>query len=312
MSETDSSISSVKSLNHEEKEIPKKSGHRFKKIGSGSYSTVFKTYDKYSRCHIAVKVSNVLNSNKLEKEYSILSTINSEHVIEVNSFKRKQNSSYMYMELMRYSLEALLITGRKSNTRLKDNVIKCIIFSILSGLRDIHKLDIVHCDIKPGNILFNNTDIKLCDFGLAQYKGSSYDGETVSMWYKTLENVYGSRGFDTSLDIWCAGCIFFEMLTNTVLFPSKDPWQQAQFIFSRLGYPSNEEYAYMEETFTPGSLRKSVEKDFPAVVSKPYQNEITDTVALDLLGKMICYNGNKRLTAVQALEHPYFKEFMED
>ncbi len=87
----------------------------------------------------------------------------------------------------------------------------------------LKKNGILHCDIKPENILFkeNNKNVKVIDFG-----SSSFSNETSYFYlqtrpYRAPELVAGNF-YDFSIDMWSLGCIMFELITSSLLFPYKN------------------------------------------------------------------------------------------
>ena len=119
----------------------------------------------------------------------------------------------------------------------------------------------------------------------------------------------GSGTYSRSIDMWGVGCIFAELLTSTHLIPGEGELDQISKMFQLLGTPNDDiwpgyskcskvKQISMKETY-PGCLRKRFCKDAPVNLSDQ---------GFDLLSRMLCYNPDDRITAVQALKHPFFKE----
>jgi glycogen synthase kinase 3 beta len=94
---------------------------------------------------------------------------------------------------------------------------------ILNGLHSMHSLRIVHRDLKPENILIKNGQVKICDMGSSKfidespaYKNTPY---VVSRYYRAPELIFASNKYNEAIDIWAVGCILFELITKTPLFP---------------------------------------------------------------------------------------------
>lgn len=97
----------------------------------------------------------------------------------------------------------------------------------------MHQKGVSHRDLKPENILLKKTkdsklgvpawQVKVCDLGAAKVLDTSEKRMNtpyvVSRYYRAPELILGSHYYDCSIDIWAAGCILFEMLTKTPLFP---------------------------------------------------------------------------------------------
>ena len=140
----------------------------------------------------------------------------------------------------------------KEKLQLGEEEIKIIIYNIICGIQYIHSSNIIHRDIKPGNILINKEcNIKICDFGLARSitkKGSTIDcspskeseqgfddpiiEETTSnsnpimtsrigtRFYRAPELLLCQANYDQKVDIWAIGCILAELLLNFVEEPN--------------------------------------------------------------------------------------------
>lgn len=166
--------------------------------------------------------------------------------------------------------------------------------------------------MKPANILIQEScDLSLCDFGLARYVEDSEDkGMTeyvVTRWYRAPELVL-THEYCYAVDLWAVGCIMGDLLGRKVLFPGKDFKNQVETICAVLGKPSAEDMQHV----TSGRARKFL-ANLPDGPGKCFREMFPEAnpEAIDLMEKLLKFNPNKRLTAEQALEHPYVKEFHE-
>lgn len=136
---------------------------------------------------------------------------------------------------------------------LSEDHIRIIIFNLLQAVNHLHVHNVVHRDLKPGNILMNSDcNIKLCDFGLARtvlrpdsgksktnpgYKNEeesdSKPSDTVmsprvgSRFYRAPELIMCHPDYGFAVDIWATGCILGDLLLNFVEIDTKDAGQMA-------------------------------------------------------------------------------------
>lgn len=95
----------------------------------------------------------------------------------------------------------------------------------------MHAANILHRDIKPGNLLVNsNCILKICDFGLARVwdplETACMTHEVVTQYYRPPELLMGARRYTTAIDVWSVGCIFAELLGRRILFQAQGPIEQ--------------------------------------------------------------------------------------
>uniref|UniRef100_T1JNG2 Protein kinase domain-containing protein n=1 Tax=Strigamia maritima TaxID=126957 RepID=T1JNG2_STRMM len=181
--------------------------------------------------------------------------------------------------------------------------IKDLMFQILSGLDFLHSNRIVHRDLKPQNILVTSDGrIKLADFGLARI----YDFQmtltsvVVTLWYRSPE-VLLQATYATPVDIWSCGCIFAELFRRRSLFDGQSDIHQLGKIFSLIGLPPENEWP--ENVSLPWN-------SFSHCHGQPVETVIPEICAQgkNLIEKMLIFNPSRRISASEALRHPYFKD----
>jgi len=175
---------------------------------------------------------------------------------------------------------------------------------LLQGLVYCHTRRIIHRDLKPQNLLIDRKGLKLADFGLARafcVPVRPYTHEVITLWYRAPEILLGAQSYSLPVDIWSTGCIFAEMASKRPLFPGDSEIDQIFRIFKILGTPT--------ETVWPGvSQLPEYKANFPSWRPQSLANYVTrDPQILDLLQKMLVYEPSKRISAKQALLHPYFQ-----
>nr|ATL75334.1 cyclin dependent kinase 4 [Diachasma muliebre] len=172
---------------------------------------------------------------------------------------------------------------------------------ILLGVDFLHSHRIIHRDLKPQNILVTSEGrIKIADFGLAK----TYDFEmrltsvVVTLWYRAPEVLLGCA-YATPVDLWSVGCILAELNTLKPLFPGSSEGDQLDRIFKIIGTPTQEAW--------PKNVSLSYTA-FPQRIATPLRIVIPQLspAGIDLIFKMLTFDPHIRLTASQALQHPYF------
>ena len=148
--------------------------------------------------------------------------------------------------------------------------------------------------------------IKIADFGLARAFNvplATYTHEVVTLWYRAPEILMGSKHYGTAVDVWSIGCIMAELIDNKPLFPGDSEIDELYKIFQVLGTPSEKNWPgvsnlpYYKPTF-PNWSGNHLQRLYPQLCPK----------GLDLLNKMLTYDPSKRISAKQALNHPYFDD----
>jgi len=179
---------------------------------------------------------------------------------------------------------------------------------LLRGIEFCHANRIIHRDLKPQNLLIDGGQrLKIADFGLARAFSlpmPQYTHEVITVWYRPLEILLGSKLYSVPVDMWGVGCIFAEMATGAPLFAGDSEIDTAFKIFQKLGTPT--------EAIWPGvSELPDFKPSFPKWSHKGWAN-IRNTLAqvgpqgIDLLDQLMRYDPRTRISARAALQHPYF------
>ncbi|XP_047214981.1 mitogen-activated protein kinase 1-like [Girardinichthys multiradiatus] len=288
-------------------------------IGEGAYGMVCAALDNWTHQRVAIKKISPFEHQtycqRTLREIKILLRFNHENIIGINDIIRAQllenmRDVYIVQTLMETDLYKLLKTQRLSN----DHVCY-FLYQILRGLKYIHSANVLHRDLKPSNLLINTTcDLKICDFGLARIADPLHDHTgflteyVATRWYRAPEIMLNSKGYSKSIDIWSVGCILAEMLTNKPIFPGKHYLDQLNHILGILGSPSQEDLNCIINLKARNYLQSLPEK--PRI---PWDRLFlkAEPKALDLLGRMLTFNPNKRITVEEALGHPYLEQYYD-
>ena len=190
------------------------------------------------------------------------------------------------------------------------NDIKLFLYQILEGVKYCHAQKILHRDLKPQNILISSKGIvKLADFGLARVFSipiRPYTKEVLTLWYRAPEILLGIEEYSEYVDLWAIGCIFAELATKKPLFSGENETDQLIKIFSIMGTPNVSTFSDLKMSIS-GCI-ENFSKYPPADLRKLIPQ--LDSDGINLLQRFLEYNPFKRISAVDALNHPYFKSIL--
>jgi protein kinase len=191
----------------------------------------------------------------------------------------------------------------KNNREIPEIKIRNIIFQVLQGLNFMHKQNFFHRDMKPENILVNEDQVKIADFGLARELNnkSNLTDYVATRWYRSPEVILKSKNYHSPIDIFALGAIMAELYNKRPLFPGKNEHEQIYKICEVLGTPID---------WTEGiNLASKIGLKFPSSKALKLKNIIprASDSALNLLQSMLNFDPEKRPSAAQCLQHPFFQ-----
>ncbi|XP_025789479.1 cyclin-dependent kinase 16 isoform X1 [Puma concolor] len=277
------------------------------KLGEGTYATVYKGKSKLTDNLVALKEIRLEHEEGAPctaiREVSLLKDLKHANIVTLHDIIHTEKSLTLVFEYLDKDLKQYL--DDCGNVINMHNV-KLFLFQLLRGLAYCHRQKVLHRDLKPQNLLINERgELKLADFGLARAKSiptKTYSNEVVTLWYRPPDILLGSTDYSTQIDMWGVGCIFYEMATGRPLFPGSTVEEQLHFIFRILGTPT-------EETW-PGILSN---EEFKTYNYPKYRAEALlshaprlDSDGADLLTKLLQFEGRNRISAEDAMKHPFF------
>ena len=186
---------------------------------------IFKTRKRQTITYIAVKAYvKKNNQDNYNKEYEILKDISHPAIIKVLGYAEDKYNFYMEMELCASGNLSTLIRKNKSYLYF-EKVIKMVSTQLLLGLKKLHENGIIHCNLKPSNILLDEFgNVKICDFKKTlKVKEMTIDEikkTKLSMTPSyTAPEIFTENGiYSFKSDLWALGCIMYEMAVGQVPF----------------------------------------------------------------------------------------------
>ena len=232
-----------------------------------------------------------------------------DNVVSLHDVIHTENKLMLVFEYMDKDLKKYM-DSRGQGGQLDYITIKSFMHQLLQGISFCHENRVLHRDLKPQNLLINSKgQLKLADFGLARAFGipvNTFSNEVVTLWYRAPDVLLGSRTYNTSIDIWSAGCIMAEMYTGRPLFPGTTNEDQLQKIFRLMGTPSERSWpgitAFPE--YKPG-WHVYATQDLRLILPQ------VDAGGLDLLGRCLQLRPEMRISAAEALGHPWFRDLQQ-
>jgi mitogen-activated protein kinase 1/3 len=219
-----------------------------RKIGKGTYGSVFEGKDKQTGEKVAIKNIKSLFEYEVEakrmlREICIMRYLNHPNIVKIKDVVIPKSSDdfnnvFIVMEYAESDLKKLT----KSPSFLDHSQVRYLFYQAVCGCRYMHSANVMHRDIKPANILINaDCTLKICDFGLSRsYRKLNHNfeeglsmsrdpyedeltggsgkpsriltGHVVTRWYRAPEVILMEKEYGKEMDIWSLGCVFAEML----------------------------------------------------------------------------------------------------
>ena len=257
-------------------------------LGEGSFASVYKVQNKFTDVICAMKVINktfsctIEDENEILNEINILRTMDHPGILKIFEFySSKQNYSIVTElcpggELFQQIIDKGPFTERYS---------AYVMYQIFSAVNYCHKMHIVHRDLKPENILIVGKDreglptIKICDFGTSKmFEKGAVERKLVGSSYYIAPEVL-KKHYNEKCDVWSCGVIMYILLSARPPFGGED---------------DNE----IMERVSTGKYD----------LESPPFNKLSKN-SIDLIKRLLTMDPEQRISAEQALNHPWFKEF---
>ncbi|KAL7120766.1 hypothetical protein ACP275_02G142500 [Erythranthe tilingii] len=281
-------------------------------IGKGASGKVFMCNDEVTDSVVAVKWIPFASSGEGQlvlREIAVLKKLNQsnhDNIVRLLDVVEQKGGANLVFEYMERNLSNAIYSPVELDF---SRHIKSILFQILEGVSHCHSQKVIHRDVKPMNLLIDseNTIVKLADFGAAITSDVPLiltPTTAGTLQYKAPELLMAAS-YSNAVDMWAVGCIFAEMVRRRPLFGFLNAKAVMREIIRIFGFPEEREW--------PGVILCMVwlfgESQCPRKASKKLADLVPslEPEGLDLLSKMLCLYPRKRITADEALQHPYLR-----
>ncbi|PIA14698.1 Pkinase-domain-containing protein [Coemansia reversa NRRL 1564] len=283
------------------------------KIGEGTYGVVYKARDLHTGKVVAMKkirleVDDEGVPSTAIREISLLKELQHENIVQLLDIVYNNAKLFLVFEFLDLDLKKYMDSIGPAG--LSAAQVKSYMHQLVKGIAFCHSHRTLHRDLKPQNLLIDQSGmLKIADFGLGRAFGVPlrvYTHEVVTLWYRSPEILLGSRHYSISMDMWSVGCIFAEMVKRRPLFPGDSEIDEIFKIFRILGTPT-------EDIWPDVTSLPDFKPSFPKWQGKSLPDLLPglDEDGIDLLKRMLTYDPAHRISAKQALAHPYFYDIRD-
>uniref|UniRef100_A0AAR2KKG7 Serine/threonine-protein kinase n=1 Tax=Pygocentrus nattereri TaxID=42514 RepID=A0AAR2KKG7_PYGNA len=254
-------------------------------LGSGQFGVVYGGKHRKTGRDVAVKVIDKLRfptkqESQLRNEVAILQSLRHLGIVNLECMFETPEKVFVVMEKLHGDMLEMILSSEKG--RLPERLTKFLITQILAALRHLHFKNIVHCDLKPENVLLASAEpfpqVKLCDFGFARIIGEkSFRRSVVGTPAYLAPEVLLNQGYNRSLDMWSVGVILYVSLSGTFPF-NEDEDINDQIHNAAFMYPPN-----------------------------PWKQISPE--AIDLINNLLQVKMRKRYSVDKSLSHAYLQDY---
>uniref|UniRef100_A0A6Q2Z5H9 Serine/threonine-protein kinase n=1 Tax=Esox lucius TaxID=8010 RepID=A0A6Q2Z5H9_ESOLU len=254
-------------------------------LGSGQFGIVYGGKHRKTGRDVAIKIIDKLRfptkqESQLRNEVAILQNLHHPGVVNLECMFETPERVFVVMEKLHGDMLEMILSSEKG--RLPERITKFLVSQILQALRHLHFKNIVHCDLKPENVLLASADafpqVKLCDFGFARIIGEkSFRRSVVGTPAYLAPEVLRNKGYNRSLDMWSVGVIIYVSLSGTF------PFNEDEDIHDQI---QNAAFMY------PPNPWKKVSRE-----------------AIDLINNLLQVKMRKRYSVDKSLSHPWLQDY---
>uniref|UniRef100_A0A671M9U7 protein kinase C n=1 Tax=Sinocyclocheilus anshuiensis TaxID=1608454 RepID=A0A671M9U7_9TELE len=254
-------------------------------LGSGQFGIVYGGKHRKTGRDVAIKVIDKMRfptkqESQLRNEVAILQNLHHPGIVNLECMFETPERVFVVMEKLHGDMLEMILSSEKS--KLPERITKFLVTQILVALRHLHFKNIVHCDLKPENVLLASAEpfpqVKLCDFGFARIIGEkSFRRSVVGTPAYLAPEVLRSKGYNRSLDMWSVGVIIYVSLSGT--------------------FPFNEDEDINDQIQNAAFM-------YPSTPWKEISAEATD-----LINNLLQVKMRKRYSVDKTLSHPWLQDY---
>lgn len=283
------------------------------KKGEGTFSEVMRALHIPSGQYFAIKCmkksfQSLDEVNALHEIQALRKLRGHPHIVQLKEILFESPKLSLVFELMEMNLYEAIKDRRSYLPEWK--IVKWM-HELFMAIDFMHSRSIFHRDVKPENLLLIEDVLKVADLGSCCWMTSKQPlTEYISTrWYRAPECLLTSGYYTAKMDIWAAGCVFYELLTLTPLFPGKNEMDQINRIHAVLGTPSEEVLA----GFRSCADKQLKDIQFSPVRGAGFPQKLTHCSidSVNLIQDLLRYEQAKRPNAYQALKHKVFQKLRD-
>lgn len=287
---------------------------KLEKIGSGTYSNVYKAIEVETGAVVALKkvrvdgVGEAESARFMAREIALLRRLGEhDNIVRLHGLVTSRlataPSLYLVFEYMDHDLTGLVSAATASGARFTLPQVKCYMKQLLSGIEHCHNKGVLHRDIKSSNLLVSEDGIlKIADFGLATHfdpdNPRPMTSQVITLWYRPPELMLGATHYSVGVDLWSVGCVLAELLLGEPIFPGRTEVEQLHKVFKLCGTPADD---YWEKLKLPHHTFKPYER----CMAQKFKDLEPST--LSLLETLLSIDPDMRGTATDALNSEFFR-----
>lgn len=298
---------------------------QLEELGRGSFGSVMKCYDHRTKKIVAVKL--VRDNPKLHQQVQIEREVvdslmnrsdesSAHHIVKIfDNFIYRSFVVFVFEVLSSNLYDALKADRFKG---LDIPKVKIVGRQIADSISFLHSLNVIHCDIKPENILWTNPRhnvVKLIDFGCCCYLNNTLYTYIQSRFYRAPEVMLGID-YGQEIDVWSYGCVICELITGRPIFGGEDEIEQMALFISVLGHPPDEllEIATRKDKFFDEDNNPILKPNKRGKIHQPLSRPLAsvlhtdDEDLLNLIKGCLKWLPEERLTAAEVLQHPWMNQ----